>query len=312
MTEKGFERKMNVDGTENTKYIDLLEEDKPIAGQKFVCVSFVSPENILKSKSVFFFEEFLKQWELNKSMEKFHQFLNFVSFKYKLTFDDVIVDLKDFLQEEKDSINYSTLYDDYKTFIDKNEESLEKSFGASINFQTHTRGLKIRGVYPSMEEAELRCKMLREIDPSHDVYVGPVGMWMPWEPEAYKTGRVEYMEEELNQLMSEKVKNESNAKQAFEQRIKETKKKAIEENIKNAEKSGNTLTQTIDDEGNLIGVGLANTQEQNLRFGKEENEVISAADIRSELFEGENIVVGKTDNGQSELISGPFSKKKTD
>ena len=120
------------------------------------------------------------------------------------------------------------------------------------------------------------------------------------------------MEEELNQLMSEKVKNETNAKNSFEERIKDTKKKAIEENIKNAEKSGNTLTQTIDSEGNLIGVGLANTQEQSLRFGKETNEVISAADIRNELFEGDNIVVGKTDNGQSELISGPFSKKKED
>jgi hypothetical protein len=29
-----------------------------------------------------------------------------------------------------------------------------------------------------------------------------------------------------------------------------------------------------------------------------------------ELFEGENIVVGKTDNGQSELISGPFVTNK--
>lgn len=308
----GFEKKLNNDGTNNVKYVDLLEEDKPISGQKFACVSFISPENVLKKKEIFFFEEFLKQWEINKSLEKFHQFLNFISFKYKLTFDDVINDLKDFLQEEKDSINYSSLSDDYKTFIDKNEESLEKSFGISNNFQTHTRGLKIRGVYPSMEEAELRCKMLREIDPSHDVYVGPIGMWMPWEPEAYKTGRVEYMEEELNQLMSEKIKNEANAKQSFEQRIKETKKKAIEENIKNAEKSGNTLTQTIDSEGNLIGVGVANTQEQNLRFGKENDDVISAADIRSELFEGENIVVGKTDNGQSELVSGPFAKTKCD
>ena len=141
-------------------------------------------------------------------------------------------------------------------------------------------------------------------------FVSPVGIWIPWDPDAYKTGRVEFMEEELNKLHQEKIKNEAIAKQEFEQRIKDTKKKAIEENIKNAEKSGNTLTQTIDDEGNLIGVGLANTQEQNLRFGKEGNEVISAADISSELFEGENIVVGKTDNGQSELISGPFAKKR--
>ena len=45
-----FEKQLNNDGTKNPKYVDLLEEDKPIAGQKFVCVSFVSPENILKQK----------------------------------------------------------------------------------------------------------------------------------------------------------------------------------------------------------------------------------------------------------------------
>jgi hypothetical protein len=309
MSHSKFERKLQTNGKPNPKYIDLLEEDKPLAGQKFVCVSFVSPEKILKQKEIFFFEEFLKKWDLNKSMEKFVQFLNFASFKYKLTFDDVMKDFQDFITEEKDTITASTLADDYKTFVDKNEEDLEKSFSIAHNFQTHTRGIKIRGSYPSVEEAELRCKMLREIDPHHDVYVGPVGLWMPWEPEAYKTGRVEYMEEELNKLMSEKTKNESNAKQAFEQRVKETKKKAIEDNIKNAEKSGNTLTQTIDDAGNLIGVGLANTQEQNLTGKGGE---ISVADIRSELFEGDNIVLGKTDNGQSELISGPFATKKND
>ena len=309
MSHSKFERKKQPNGKPNPKYIDLLEEDKPLAGQKFVCISFVSPEKILKQKEHFFFEEFLKKWDLNKSMEKFVQFLNFTSFKYKLTFDDVMKDFQEFITEEKDTITESTLSDDYKTFVDKNEEELEKSFSIAHNFQTHTRGIKVRGSYPSMEEAELRCKMLREIDPHHDVYVGPVGMWMPWEPEAYKTGRVEYMEEELNKLMGEKNKNEENAKQAFEQRLKETKKKAIEDNIKNAEKSGNTLTQTIDDAGNLIGVGLANTQEQNLTGKGGE---ISVADIRSELFEGENIVVGKSDNGQSELISGPFASKKYD
>ena len=72
--------------------------------------------------------------------------------------------------------------------------------------------------------------MLREVDPNHNVYVGPVGMWMPWEPEAYKTGRVEYLEEELNQLMNEKNKNEADAKQQFEKRILQAKRDAIEEN----------------------------------------------------------------------------------
>jgi hypothetical protein len=302
---KGFERKM-VEGKPNKNYVDLLEEDKPIAGQKFACISFVSPEKILKQKEIFFFEQFLKKWDLNKSMEKFLQYLNFVSYKYNMNFEDLTNDFKEFVKEEKEALNQSGMTDEYKTFLDNNEEDLEKAFGVQHNFQTCTRGIKVRGCYPSMEEAEIRCKMLREIDPNHDVFVGPVGLWMPWDPEAYKTSRVEYLEEELNQLMHEKKKNETNAKTAFEQRVKEAKQKAIEENIQKAEKSGNTLTQTVDKEGNLIGINNVNTQEEQLK----DQEDISAADIRMELFEGENIVVGKTDYGQSELISGPFATKK--
>ena len=262
-----FERK-SVNGKPNPKYVDLLEEDKAIAGQKFVCVSFVSPEKVLKQKEIFFFEEFLNKWELNKSMEKFVQFLNFASYKYNMSFDDLTNDFKDFVKDERDSLSKSNMSDEFKTFVDKNEEELEKSFNIANSFQTCTRGLKIRGSYPTVEEAELRCKMLRELDPNHDVFVGPVGMWMPWDPEAYKTGRVEYMEEELNQ------------------------------------KSGNMLTQSIDEQGNLIGVN--NTQEEDLKS----SDKISVSDIRAELFEGDNIVVGKSDNGRSQLVSGPFAVDK--
>ena len=178
---------------------------------------------------------------------------------------------------------------------------MEKNFNVKHNFQTSVRGFKARGNFSSQEEAELRAKLLRETDPNFDVFVGPVGMWLPWEPEAYKTGRVEYMEEELNQLAHEKKKNEEIAKTTFEQRVKDTKQKAIDENKKNAEKHGNVLTQDIDNEGNLVGVGNT-TIEQTIT-----NETISVADIRSELFDGDNVVVGKTDYGQSQLKSGPFA-----
>jgi hypothetical protein len=298
----------------NTKktqvYADLLEEDKPIAGQKFVCVSFVSPEKIIKNKELYYFQEFLKTWDFNKSMEKSLQFINFISYKYKMNFDELTNDFNEFVKEEREVLVQSNIEDEYKTFIDQNEERLETSFNSCHNFQTSTRGLKVRGVYPSLEEAELRCKMLREIDPNHDVYVGPVGLWMPWEPEAYKTGRVEYMEDELNQLMHEKTKNEAFAKNAFEQRVKETKKKAIEENIEKAKKSGSTLTQSIDKDGNLIGINNLNTQEKSLLGIHDGNEnEITSSDIRAELFEGDNIVVGKSDYGQSLLQSGPFANK---
>jgi hypothetical protein len=298
-SKKTFERKDKKDGSPNPKYVDLLDVDKAIAGQSFGCFSFISPEKILKQREMFYFEEFLKQWEMNKSMEKFHQFLNFISFKYKLQFDEVIKDFEVFVKEERDTIVNSSLEDDYKTFLDRDEDELEKKFNLKHNFQTSVRGFKSRGNFASQEEAELRAKLLREIDPSFDIFVGPVGTWLPWEPEAYKTGRVEYMEEELNQLASEKKKNETIAKSAFEQRVKETKQKAIEENKKNAEKHGNIVTQDIDSNGNLIGAGesIANSSDN-----------ISVADIRNELFDGDNVVVGKTDYGQSQLKSGPFAK----
>ena len=207
-SKKGFERKLKKDGSPNPKYVDLLRVDKPIAGQKFGCFSFLSPEKILKQREMFYFEEFLKQWEMNKSMEKFHQFLNFISFKYKLQFEDIMKDFEVFVKEERETIINSSIEDDYKTFLDREEEEIEKKFNIKHNFQTSVRGFKSGGNYPSQEEAELRAKLLREIDPSFDVYVGPIGTWLSWEPEAYKTGRVEYMEEELNQLAHEKKKNE--------------------------------------------------------------------------------------------------------
>jgi hypothetical protein len=302
---QAFERKEKKDGVPNPKYVDLLEVDKPIAGQTFGCFSFISPETILKQREMFYFEEFLKQWDMNKSMEKFHQFLNFLSYKYKLTFEDIMKDFEEFVKEERETIIKTSTEDDYKTFLDREEEDLEKKFNIKYNFQTSVRGFKARGNFSSQEEAELRARLLRETDPSFDVFVGPIGTWLPWEPEAYKTGRLEYMEEELNQLAHEKKKNESAAKTAFEHRIKETKIKAIEENKKNAEKHGNVITQDIDKDGNLIGVGL-NTVEKNLE-NKDNLESISVADIRNELFESENIVIGKTDHGQSELKSGPFA-----
>ena len=55
MTDKNRYENQNLpNGAKNPKYVDLLEEDKPIAGQKFTCVSFVSPEKILKKKEIFF------------------------------------------------------------------------------------------------------------------------------------------------------------------------------------------------------------------------------------------------------------------
>lgn len=277
------------DAGKQEQIVDLLEEDKPISGQKFACISFISPDKILKQKEMFFFENFLKHFDFSKSMKRFQQFLNFISYKYNLKFDTLISDYNEFLESDKEYLMETSIEDEYKTFLDEKEDELTKEFNQKHKFQTNVRGLKIRGSFPTQEEAEIRCRMLREVDPHHDIFVGPVGVWMPWEPEAYKTGKVEYIEEELNKLMAEKNKNEDFAKQQFEARVKETKRKAIEENKKLAIESGNKLTQRVDENGNLVGVTETNTIERSLATDNS-NKVVSSADIKRELFEGDNII----------------------
>jgi len=274
----GFERKNLGDGKENPKYIDLCDEDPPIAGQKFACMSFVSPEKILKKREVFLFEQFVQQWEFAKCMEKTTDFLNFVSYKYNLKVETIMADFAEFVKEEETKLKASSLDDDFKNFMDKNEDKLSEQFQRAHAFQTSVRGLKLRGVFPTQDEAEMKCKKLRDADPNHDIFVGPMGMWIPWDPDAYKTGRVEFMEEELNQLHHEKLKNETKAKEEFERRIKETKQKAIKENIELAKKSGNVLTQTLNEDGQLIGV------KETVNFEDREVADTASVNVRNELL----------------------------
>ena len=268
-------------------FVDVLEEDAPLAGQKFACLSFLSPEKIIEHKGAFMFDEFLKQWELSKGMEKFVQFLSFLSFKYKLEFEALNKDLQEFAEEEKDQLFKSsmTLHDEFKTFLDQNEEKLNDAYGRANHFVTNVRGIKVGGTFPTQGEAELRAKILRERNPNHDIFIGPVGIWLPFDPEAYKTGRTEYLESELNELMKEKKNNEQKATDNFAARIKEAKERAVKDNIEKAKTSGNKLTQTLDGAGNLVSVkDVATFDNALLAAGKTETE-----ELREELFSSDNI-----------------------
>jgi hypothetical protein len=287
------ERKNLSNGTPNPKYVDVLDEDAGISGQKFTCISFLSPEKILEKRESYLFQQFVQQWDFTKSMTKFGDFVNFISYKYNLNVENVMADYNDFCKEEQERLKEGSVSDDYQNFLDKNEERFTETFNRDHAFQTSVRGLKNRGNFPTQEEAEQHCKRLREKDPNHDIFVAPVGIWLPWDPNAYKTGRVEFMEDELNKLHQEKMKNEAKAKDEFDKRVKDAKQKAIADNIQKAEKSGNVLTQTLNDEGELIGVkdtidfenrDVANDEDREAH-AKEviENAETSAADIQTEF-----------------------------
>ena len=309
-TKKSAKSKSKNELSDN-KLVDLLDEDTPIAGQKYVCLSFISPEDIINDKKTFYFQKFINQYDFTKSINKYSEFLQFISYKYNIDFNKLNKDMEEFVIEEKEKLKESDIDNEYKTFLDINEEKLQNEYNEINEFQTNTRGIKVRGSFDSQQEAEMKCKMLREKDPAHDVYVGQVGMWMPFHPEAYKTGKVEYLEKELNELMHKKKQNDEISKDDFKQRVKNAKQKAIEENIEKATKEGNKLMQSIDEEGNLINRDKMDVPGKNLLFGDGSNDDEETSELRKELFNSDNVVMDKnSDHGLSELLERQKEREK--
>lgn len=249
-----FEKKLTPNNKINSRYVDLLNEDPVISNQQYGCYSFVSPEKIIKQKDTFMFEKFVKQWQYSKALSMYSDFTQFLAAKYNINPESIMDDLVEFCKEEENVLKREDVEGDFKHFMDKNETRLTEQFNRENKFQTSVRGFINRGNFSSPEEAEKYAKELRDRDPNHDIFVGRNFVWTPLDPDAYKTGRIEFLEDELNQLHHEKMKNEKKAKEEFEKRLYDAKRKAIQDNIEKAKKSGNKLTQTMDEEGNLVGV----------------------------------------------------------
>ena len=78
-----FEKQNLPNGQSNPKYVDVLDEDKAISGQKFVCVSFLSPDKILTQKNHFMFQEFMKFYEFKQNLTMYQQFMQFLAYKHR-------------------------------------------------------------------------------------------------------------------------------------------------------------------------------------------------------------------------------------
>lgn len=179
---------------------DFLTRDKEIPGQKFVCLSFVSPENVLKNKDSFIIKEFLN--ELNSEL--------------KLNYDDI---------QEK-----------YENFKYRNEIDLSKKFDEENNFQTSLRGLKVKGVFSTHKEAAQKAHEFHKDEPSFHVFVGEVGVWMPWDPTYKYLDTIEgqeYQEETLNELIHSYQKNEAQKELFFKERKNEALKQNLLNNMEN-------------------------------------------------------------------------------
>lgn len=98
------------------------------------------------------------------------------------------------------------------------------------------RGIKIRGVYATAEEAKARAKEISEFDADFDVFVGEIGKWLPWDPDPNTVKDAVYQEKELNNLVYQRKQSMKKAKQVQEQRKRDMLERAAREEQKRRRK----------------------------------------------------------------------------
>lgn len=208
---------------------DFLEVDRPIPGQTFVCLSFISPEKVIQDKSKFMFSKFIQSLTVeNKLPEGLDVNSDTVN-------KDLLPKYKNRLEELANTgYSYEAVENAYKDFLYTNEKALGDEFDEKNDFRTSIRGLKVRGTYSTRREAEIRARVLQKRDPKFHVYVGQVGYWLPWDPNPDEIEDQEYNdagpEANLNRLAKQYKQNLENVDVLYEEERENKRKQAIEEN----------------------------------------------------------------------------------
>jgi hypothetical protein len=199
---------------------DYLDVDQPVPGQNYCCISVVSPEHILAKKESFLVKKYLEYLVEENKLAKMIE-------------------------------NYDEIVPGYDDFFALKETELEKEFHASVNFATSVRGVKVRGVYDTLSEAEYRAKALQHQDRSHNIFLGQVGYWLPIDVDPNNVKKSEYLEKELNELMKSYNDNELKRDQFYSEQVKNYKNSKSTTQHEHIKKSSVENTIDINNENDI-------------------------------------------------------------
>ena len=272
---------------------DYLDVDKPLPGQNYYCISFVSPEKVLEQKEKFMYYHY-ERAVYKKLSNLFDDSITKMINNNK----DGMVDISDIISLKKSlDINhkeYDVAYDKFKDMFEdfkfQNEEKIGEDFDKTNNFHTSVRGVKVRGVFDSKREADVRASVLQRQDSLFDVFVGQVGYWCPWDPNPQKIGDIEYMNNDLNKLVKEYKANEVKKDMFYQEQKTQRQKDSLnpEERLKHQE-------------------GLNNMKEYREMMHKQEAEREAAqkeaaqkeAESKNDNEQGENSIISNITSGTS-------------
>ena len=270
---------------------DYLEEDSEIRGQKYCCLSFLSPEKLLDDKNVFTFTKFT---------ENFCKDVNELFHNLKEKYPDDVDGFQAIADRYRFLFNKKHMQDEYRYFMEEKSEELNKDFSDTVEYQTNVRGIKVRGSYDSLREAQIRSEVLKRKDKNHNIFIAQVGCWCPWDPCADQIDDQHYGEDQLNTLMKKYRENQTQKDEVFDERkdemLEAQKNKNIltEENNKNIEASPPN-EEDVKDSVNEVLDGVENTVEDISKTvvdiaGAVEDVVNTVSDIESG-----NVVAGSKD-----------------
>lgn len=187
---------------------DFLEVDQPIPGQNYVCLSFISPEKVVKQKEVFFMKKFLQDLLTDENKRKY------------------------LLNMDIEKLTYEKVNDMVEDFRIAKEKEVNDEFDVIVDFKTSMYGIKVRGVYDSIKECRIRAAILQKRDPNFNVFIGQIGYWLPFDPANTDNIDAEYQEGQLNELMKN-YKINAEQRDMFYQDEKQAKvDAAIKENLR--------------------------------------------------------------------------------
>ena len=175
---------------------DYLEQDPVIRGQRYACISFISPQDAIASKDAYTARKFL-----GDAAKDIGDTLDSIStaFSENATVTNTIRLVRERHAYLWDAVAVQT---EYSQFRQQQAVEIEEGFlqenGA---FKTSVHAFKIRGVYDSVEDATTRAKAIERFDKRFNVFVSEVGCWCSWSPSADSIQNVEYAETQLNTLM---------------------------------------------------------------------------------------------------------------
>ena len=207
-------------------------------------------------------------------------------------------DMRENISKGDVKLDYDTIKKFYEDWRYTRNEVVEKEFYDENDNTTTMRGLKVRGVYDTNKEASIRAQVLRKKDPNFHVFVGQVGYWLPWDPEAEGVQEQEYQEQQLNDLVKMYKENLENRDTLYEQETQDKirkarsdvevqKQKLKEENIavketdvedvKNIEK----LREIVDESDKLYYESMKKIKEE------EKNQALNKENVKESVKEDE-------------------------